>query len=274
MKYNKYENLEQRTWVFVDVETTGLSAVTGDAVCEVGVVKLKDNTIIDQFSSLINPQRAIPSEVSRIHGIYDKDVAGQPTFNGIAEKFGAFLTDSIFCGYNVGFDLGFINNELFRSDRPLLNLPVVDILIMARKVLPGRERYNLASVAGYLNLETERFHRALDDAMVTVKIFQKLRDILIIEGATRNSDIVSLYGVDNEYLQQIHEPKMFFIKECLTAKAKVKVTYLSDNNIRVQEVLVPTKINEGKGAGFVGILPDTKDQRKVSIKKILDLEVF
>ena len=135
--------LRDLSLVFFDVETTGLNPHEKDAICEIGAVKMKEDVIVDTFQTLINPKREIPHYVSSIHHIYDEDVKDAPYFEDIADKFLDFLKDSIICGYNLSFDLNFLNKELERIKYPLLeNFPTIDVLKMARRSLK-LTRYSL-----------------------------------------------------------------------------------------------------------------------------------
>jgi len=164
-------------FIFIDVETTGLSYASGDAVCEIGALRLRDDKVVDTFQTLINPKREIPAEVSNIHHIYQKDVEDAPYFENIAVKLNVFLSDAIICGYNVSFDLGFLNNEFKKIKQSPLNMPSLDVLIMARRAFPELKKHNLVAVANFLNLGGgKKFHRAYDDAEVTKDVFLKIKN--------------------------------------------------------------------------------------------------
>src|SRR4030042_782282 len=104
--------IEQYELVFLDLETTGLNAVIGDAICEIGALKTRERKITDKFHSLVNPKKNIPEEAFRVHKISDSDVKFAPPFEKIADKLIAFVRESVVCAYNVEFDMGFINHHL------------------------------------------------------------------------------------------------------------------------------------------------------------------
>ena len=101
-------NIEDFDLVFFDLETTGLDVNKGDAICEIGALKLHNRKIVDKFESLINPKKPIPEEAYRIHKISDADVKGAPHFEQIADRLVAFFKDSIILAYNIEFDLSFL----------------------------------------------------------------------------------------------------------------------------------------------------------------------
>jgi len=105
-----------QTYVVVDVETTGGRAGL-HRVTEIGAVKMKGGEVIDEWSSLINPQRSIPPNITRITGIDEHMVVDAPIFAEIADSFTEFMGDAIFAAHNVNFDYGFISTEFQMIDR-------------------------------------------------------------------------------------------------------------------------------------------------------------
>lgn len=157
-----------KDFVFFDVETTGLSAQY-EAVCEIGAVKVRGGAVVDKFQTLINPKKPIPYQVTLIHGIDDDQVVDAPTFEMAAQDFLDFIEGTIIFAYNAPFDLGFINWEMARINKPPIKNMVVDVLAMARKYLK-LPKYNLGAVAAHFDI-TSNFHRGLADAQVTAKVY-------------------------------------------------------------------------------------------------------
>ncbi len=166
--------LSETTFVFLDLETTGLYPQGGDRVCEIAAVKFQGTKALAKIETLVCPDRPIPPEVSALHHIYDNDVLSAPRFSEIASRVRDFLRGSVLCIYNVPFDLGFINAELARLKEPPLDVPTIDVLELARRSLT-LSRYNLATVAEFFTVRPRgQFHRALADAMVTAEIFFRI----------------------------------------------------------------------------------------------------
>lgn len=165
--------------VAVDVETTGLNAAGGDRVIAVGCVELAKRQITGRtFHRLINPQRSIPAESARIHGITDEQVAGQPLFADLAEEFLDFLRGAHLLGHNLDFDQGFLDAELERAGRSerLGELcPMTCTLKMARARYPTR-RNNLDAVSLRLGVASRvrGYHDALEDARLTAAIWLQM----------------------------------------------------------------------------------------------------
>ena len=163
-----------QNFVFFDVETTGLSA-QNEAVCEIGAVKYQDGKAIDTFQTLVNPQKPIPYQVTCIHGIGDEHVAGAPIFEETAQEFLKFIKGTIIFAYNAPFDLGFINREMQRIEKPAITNTVVDVLAMARYYLK-LSKYNLSFVCGHFGIDST-FHRGLEDAKATAQVFYQIEKI-------------------------------------------------------------------------------------------------
>jgi len=179
------------TLVFVDVETTGLFAKSGDSVCEIGAVKTRRGKILCEFQTLVNPQMLVPKAAYAVHQISDEELKSAPLFKEVAAELLAFLETAVICAYNAKFDVGFLNSELLRIKHPPLKNPVIDVLLMARDKVQS-DRYNLETVANNLNIfSAEGFHRAIYDCRVTAKIFYKLAQEL---EDTQTETLAQKYG--------------------------------------------------------------------------------
>jgi len=143
--------------VVIDTETTGLSPKYGDRIVEIGAMVIEDGRIqYDQvFHRFIDPQRDIPPEVVRIHGIDAQKLAdeGAQPFSEIGREFYAFVQDSTLVFHNAPFDLGFIKNELAGAGLPSIDdFPVIDSLLMARQIFP-QHLNNLDALCDRLNID-------------------------------------------------------------------------------------------------------------------------
>ena len=191
------QNIDNLDLVFFDVETTGLDVTRGEAICEIGALKVRGGEIIEEFTTLVNPKKSIPLEVYRIHKISDDALKDAPFFEGIAESLLKFLDDSVICAYNADFDMSFLNYELMRIKQPLLQLPTIDILRLAKKTVKI-PRYNLATVAAYFNIKIEGdVHRALTDAKLAFKVFCSLKEILNEKGINSLEDYIAFQRKSN-----------------------------------------------------------------------------
>lgn len=149
-----------------DTETTGRSHKNGDRLVEIGLVELRDGVPTgNTYRQLINPERPIPEDASRVHNIYDQDVADMPVFADVVDEVLAFLGDDPFIAHNARFDVGFLNAELARLDRPPMQNEIVDTMTMYRKINPNAVATLDAICSHYkIDLSARSFHGALLDA--------------------------------------------------------------------------------------------------------------
>jgi DNA polymerase-3 subunit epsilon len=157
-----------QVYVVVDVETTGGS---GDAhrMTELAAVKMQHGKVIDRFQTLLNPQRDIPTTITRVTGISNAMVANAPLFADIAEEFSEFMEDAIFVAHNVAFDYGFISREFARLGRTFRH-PRLCTCASMRKLYPGYSSYSLAALCEHHSIPLRRHHRALCDAEAAAEL--------------------------------------------------------------------------------------------------------
>ncbi len=168
-----------RDYVVFDLETTGLYKKT-DRIIEIGAVKYsKDGTIVDRFSTFVNPEMPIPDSSYAIHGISDAMVADAPTISQILPSFLNFIENTILVAHNAPFDVGFIEENAKRLGLPWNDPVYIDTCELARRlILSGITNYKLDTVAKHLGVELENHHRAVDDCVCCGGIFFKLLDLL------------------------------------------------------------------------------------------------
>ena len=155
-------------YAVVDIETTGgrkgLHAIT-----EIAVVRVRNQKIIDEWSTLVNPERPIPAFITRLTGISNQMVATAPVFQEVADQLDAQLQDAIFVAHNVGFDYGFIKAAYERMNRPFKK-PKFCTVRNARKTFPGLESYALGKLTRHFEIDLDNAHRALSDARATADL--------------------------------------------------------------------------------------------------------
>ena len=165
-------------YVVLDLEMTGLSAKT-DQIIEIGAVKIKDNQVVATMECLVNPRCNIPTRVSELTGITNEMVQqGRDKDEAIAELLD-FIEGHILVGQNINFDYSFLKQWAVNHKRPL-EAEACDTLKLARVLLPAEQSKKLESLCVYFAIERNREHRALDDAIETWKIFEKLK-VLALE---------------------------------------------------------------------------------------------
>ena len=178
-------------FVAFDIETTGLNA-QNDRMTEIGAIRFSGGTVLDSFSTFVDPGRPIPAEITQLTGIRDSDVAGAPSEEEAMRRFIAFIGDRPIVAHNAHFDVGFMTAAALRHG--LRFSPVfLDTLALSQALLPELKRFKLDIVSNHLNLPQFNHHRATDDAMVVARIMEKFLPMLQQQGARTLDDIESIY---------------------------------------------------------------------------------
>jgi DNA polymerase-3 subunit epsilon len=163
--------------VLFDTETTGLDPRQGDRVLEIAAVELiNDLPTGRHFHSLVDPQRDVPEEVVRIHGITSAMVRGQKQFADIVDEVLAFFGDGMLVAHNAPFDFGFLNAELLRIQRPPLPADrMVDTLLLAKARFPGLPNSLDALCRRFgIDLSERTSHNALLDCRLLAEVYVEL----------------------------------------------------------------------------------------------------
>ncbi len=169
-------------FVASDLEPPGLSPRT-DAITEIGAVRFSGGVAVDRMDTFVNPGKPIPTEVVRLTGIRDEDVADAPGQREAVEAFLNFAGDLPLVAHNNAFDMGFIQAACTRYGMTCRNASV-DTLTLARALMPQLKRHALDVVAGNLSLPEFNHHRADADAETCGLIALNFFDRLAKDGLT------------------------------------------------------------------------------------------
>ena len=175
------------TYCVLDLETTGLSAVN-DKITEVGIMKVVDGKVVDEFSCFVNPERPIPQRVVEVTNITDEMVKDAETIDKVFPKILEFVGDSVIVAHNAKFDVGFLKHNA-KVLGLSLNNTYLDTLALAKNLFPNYKKYKLGKIAENLKIKVEVAHRALDDVDTTVKVFNVMINMLKERGAKKVQDI-------------------------------------------------------------------------------------
>ncbi len=163
--------------VIFDTETTGLDPKTGDRMVEIGCVEMVGRVETGRtFHAYFNPERDMPIEAERVHGLSAAFLAAKPRFAETADELLDFLGDSNLVAHNAGFDFGFLNNELELAGRTPISLDrMVDTVAIARKKHPGAKLSLDALCTRYGIDRSHRVkHGALLDAELLAQVYVEL----------------------------------------------------------------------------------------------------
>ncbi len=162
--------------IVLDTETTGLSPASGDRIVEIGCVELINHVPTGKHHHVyLDPQRPMPEEAFRVHGLSDEFLAGKPLFADAAQAFLDFIGEGTLVIHNAPFDMGFLNAELKRIDRPALTNEVIDTVQVARKVYPGA-RVSLDALCKHYGIDNSKrtLHGALLDSEILAEVYLEL----------------------------------------------------------------------------------------------------
>lgn len=164
--------------ILFDTETTGLDPDKGDRIIEIAALELvNDLRTGSQYHVLINPERDIPPEATRVHGFTLNDLLDKPVFSQIAGEFLAFVGDSRMIAHNAPFDFKFINAELKKCGRAILDYDsrAIDTVVMARKKYPGMPASLDALCRRFgIDLSERGTHNALLDCRLLSDVYVEL----------------------------------------------------------------------------------------------------
>ncbi|MFA6217441.1 MAG: exonuclease domain-containing protein [Candidatus Omnitrophota bacterium] len=271
------KKLEEVEFTIFDTETTGLDPRSGDRIVEIAGLRFLGERKIAVFQTLVNPQRLISPGAFLVNQITQEELRGAPRMLEVIPEFLNFIRGSCLCSYNAPFDLEFLKIELGLAGACLPEETViVDILSMARKLLPGQERYALWFISQKLGIHTQQKHRAFSDVEMTWEVFLKLRLALEQKGITDFRDFVSLFGVQADFLEDNNNQKVAEIQEAIGLGVKLKIRYFSSSAAAVSErEVIPRSIKQDKRRQYlVGFCCLRNEERTFRIDGILHLEII
>lgn len=175
-----YRNLkDSRRIIALDTETTGISFAAGDRIVEIGCVELINGQQTgNDYQQYIDPERSMPEEALRIHGLTEEFLKGKPKFVDIADGFLEYVGDSPLVIHNADFDVRFLNAELSAAGRPTLKNEVCDTMVYALRHFPGI-RASLDNLLNRFKIDrsARTLHGALLDATLLAQLYARMMGI-------------------------------------------------------------------------------------------------
>ena len=174
---NKLETLElQKDYTVIDIETTGLSCEKNEII-ELSAIRIRNNKIIKEFSSLVKPQGKINYFIKQLTGISNEMVKTAPSIAKVLPEFMNFISTDTLIGHNIKFDLRFISHNLQIYTPQKLNNSKIDTMQLSRKYLPELTNHKLQTLAEHFNINTKGHHRALTDCIITHSVYQNIKQL-------------------------------------------------------------------------------------------------
>lgn len=156
----------------IDIETTGLDS-QNDSIIELAVLKICDNQIAEEFSTLVNPCVPIPEFISATTNITNEMVKIAPDLKTALNAFQSFVGNHVLFGHNINFDINFIYDYLLKLQNEFFDNDYVDFLTMSKQNL-ALENYKLETIAKHLGVKTENSHRGLQDCLILFECYLKI----------------------------------------------------------------------------------------------------
>lgn len=169
-------------YAIIDIETTGGSPMR-EKITEIAIFIYDGEKVIDEFCTLVNPERNIPHFITQLTGITNEMVADSPKFYEIAKKIVEITDGRVFVAHNVSFDYNFVYNEFKQLGYHFQRKQLCTVKL-SKKLLPGHSSYSLGNLCQSLKIDINGRHRAKGDAQATVQLFGHL---LEVNGQNKNA---------------------------------------------------------------------------------------
>ena len=190
-----YQLINSLTFCVFDLETTGGNHVH-DKIIEIGLVRISELKIVAKKSFLIKPEVHIPEFIQKLTNIKDADVTNAPLIEDVIDEIMDFMGDSILVAHNTSFDVPFFNSVLKRLGKEELKNKSICTNLMTKYMIPNLLSSNLNYMSKIFELEHQKAHRALDDAMASAHLLLKYLDIFIQKNINK---VNSLYYPKNKF---------------------------------------------------------------------------
>ncbi|MGJ8744262.1 exonuclease domain-containing protein [Polaribacter sp.] len=159
-------------YTVVDIETTG-NGYKGSKITEISIFVFDGKEVVNEFTSLVNPEQNIPAFITNLTGITNAMVRNAPKFYEIAKKVAEITKDTIFVAHNVNFDYNIIQEEFKHLGFDFKRKKLCTVRL-SRKIIPGLSSYSLGNICTTENIPIVGRHRAKGDAEATTELFRRL----------------------------------------------------------------------------------------------------
>ncbi len=178
-------------YAIIDIETTGLSP-KHEKITEIAVFIHDGTQIVEEYATLLNPERKIPYRITQLTGITNQMVEPAPKFYEVAKKIVELTGEAVFVGHNVRFDYGFLREEFLRLGYHY-ERETLDTVKLSRKLIPGQPSYSLGRLCRNLGIDNHSRHRAEGDALATTRLFELLlsldQDLSVKSGKRAGTEV-------------------------------------------------------------------------------------
>lgn len=173
-------------FIAFDLETTGFLPGV-DQITEIGAVRFVDGEVEAIFSTLVNPQKAIPEVVTKVTGITDEMVKDSPVIESLLPAFAEFCGEDPIVAHNAPFDVQFLTADIKKYETQAPTGPILDTFGMSKKIIPGMANYKLGTLIQHFKIPNSEFHRAEADATYCGKLF-----LILLEKISTNGQLPAI----------------------------------------------------------------------------------
>ncbi len=245
--------LDEIEFVAFDTETTGLMPAR-ERVVELSGVRFTLADELKHFESLVDPGIPIPPGSSRVHGIKDEDVAGQPTIDAVLPGFMELCTGAVLFAHNAEFDVNFLAHEAVRHGVALSRVPVLDTVEIARSLRPDLPNHKLATVSNALGCASPTHHRALADSQTLMNSLRALvagaPEVKTLRDLLRHTSGALTFGPDARLWMWL-PPELAPLEEAMASQGRVTLLYEPDGKRSETREVRPRAWMRRPGATFL-----------------------
>ena len=207
----------------LDLETTGLSP-NYDSIIEIGIIKVKENKIVDKYNSLINPGFLINEYITSITGITNEMLKGKPKIIDLKKEVLNFIGNDVLVGHNISFDVSFLQkgfNEELKNE-------YIDTLQFCRKLFKELSHHRLTDMSNYLEISRNE-HRSMSDCLCTKELYDCIKEKMKNNGLEINdifakknysSKNIDIHAIKPDNIE-IDEDNFFKSQDCKTFKPRI-----------------------------------------------------
>ena len=233
---------------FIDTETTGLYPSYGDRICELALIKTDAQfNIVDEFDSLINPQREISPEAFQVNRIDRAQLKDAPPFEYLAEDLTHFLRDCYLAGHNVAFDESFLRNEFRLAGIDYTADYTLDSRTVARNLvdLPS---YGLSVLTTHFKIQVRNRHRAMGDCRATLDLFRELSQMYQSRNGGTITDFVGKFALKTDNIA-VDVPN--WLAQAMADNREVAVEYSNRENQVSRRKIRPLSVYTDRGRTYL-----------------------
>jgi DNA polymerase III epsilon subunit family exonuclease len=267
--------IHQVPFAVLDVETTGLHPGLGDAICEIGILRVCDGQVVEEYESLVDPGRPISPDAYAVNRISSEMLRGAPPFSRIAGEVLARLEGAAIVAHNAHFDLSFLVAALEEEQLPIPENPVVDTLTLARMRF-GFPRNNLHAIAQDLGIFIPRRHRAFGDVETTWRVFEFfVQDLQSRWGIGTLGELIRVQGGviawPRTYPRETLPP---VLAEALGRRRALFLRYCSSGGEVSERTVEPLRVGSYQGVAYlVARCALRGEQRTFRLDRILEMRL-